>query len=45
MKQNRGQENYGKKQKGKLKRQLEMKFENDREHLKKLLFEEKCDEV
>jgi len=32
MKQNREQENYGKKQKEKLKRQLKMKFANSLEH-------------
>jgi len=45
MKQNRGQKNYGRKQKGKLKRQLKMKFANSREHLKNIVLEEKCDEV
>ena len=45
MKQNRGQENYGKTQKEKLKRQLETKFANSYEYLKNIFLEEKINEV
>ncbi len=45
MKQNREQENYGKKQKEKFKRQLIMKFANNYELLKNIVVEERCNEV